>query len=524
MTADTLVTFLIVFGFIGLMYKVTFGNSTSELGNTDDSTQTAIDLINRGKVPEGLSMLEGLVEEGDYMAAVILAELMSKFSSDDVQDEKETPAYWYIKAASLDAEYAQLFMLMLENDRLPNGNHWDDAEDKLEELLTTAALDGDTEAQAKLGEFYYKRPKYDETKAKALQWLETAAESDCPSALHLLGEHYHNLYVDEGQDPASLLAKRARDYYERAHELGDALSNRPYANMLLQGIGGAANILEAEKILIEMAKVEDATFDQLELAKHYSDAKYLPKNVEQARYWYEKALENDQGSSFIKIQYADFLISHSEQDTDISQAKEIVEQYVGEWDTSAFSVLAKMHSTGRGARKDALTAAMYYDLAAKSLYSEELEKRDEAFSQLRGYEKRQVQGMVEHYLVKHPIPDEVQSEMDLTSARLTFMDDKASESDKESAIQILRRLALMGNLEAIELLPSSYASMNQTLESALWQKIAVETDTAVFGYGKEAEYQFEQQAEKLTQEQRQWLEEESKPLILLVEEALSEQD
>lgn len=523
MTAETFFTVIIVIGFILLMYKVTLGNLSLGSENAVNTHQGAVDLINRGRIAEGFGMLEELVEDGDYKAAVMIAELLSKCSIDEVQDEKETPAYWYLEAASLDAEYGQLFMLMLENDCLPNGEHWDGAEGKLEELLTKAALDGDTEAQAKLGEFYYKRPKYDETKAKALQWLEKAAESDSPSALHSLGTHYYSLYNEEGQ-AALPLAEKARGYFERAHHLGYMLSSNSYADMLLKGIGGEANVAEAEQILIKMAKGENAQFDQLELAKHYSDAKYLSKNVEQARYWYEKALESDETDAFIEIQYADFLISHSEQDADISQAKEIVEQYVGEWDISAFSTLAKMHAIGRGARKDALTAAMYYELAAKSHYSEELEKRDEAFSQLRGYEKRQVQGMVDHYLVKNPIPDEVQSEMDLASARLTFMDQKASEPDKESAIQTLKRLALTGSLEAVELLSSSYAAMNQTLESVLWQKIAVETSTSVYGFGKEAEYNFEQQAEKLTQEQRQWLEEESKPLILLVEEALSEQD
>lgn len=504
------------------MYKVTFGSLRSGLANEENSIQIARKLINRGRLSEGLSMLERLVEQGSHEAAIMLAQVAPYSPGDEAENEKETSVYWYEKAALLDEEYANWFIFMLDSDLLPDGEHWVGAEDKLEEFLTKAAVKGDIKAQGKLGKFYYKRPKYDKKKEKAIKWLEKAAENDDPSALIELGRHYYDLYMDEEPNSTLSYASKSRSYYERAHHLGKLESS--YVGMLLKGIGGEINILEAEKILIGLAEKEDAEFDQLELAKFYSEAEHLPKDIDKARYWYEKAFSsNGSFSSYIQIEYADFLISHSDQDADMVRAKEIIEGYRKEWDTSALFVLAKMYHTGRGVRKDVLTAAMYYELAAKSNYTENLKKRDEVISMLRGYEVRQVQGLVDHYLVKNPIPEHVQSKMDITLAQLIVNDENASELDKEDAIRTLKRLALAGYFEAVRLLPSSYASMNQTFESVVWQKVALETNPinlSFIGFRKEPEYNFEQQADKLTQEQRQRLEEESKALITLVKKEL----
>ncbi|MCG7499239.1 hypothetical protein MHO82_20445 [Vibrio sp. Of7-15] len=456
-----------------------------------NSIQTATDLINSGKESEGRSMLAWLAKQGNSEAAIVLAEF--------------------------NKESADWSMFMLGSDTVPNSKHWTVAEDKFEELLTKNALDGDIEAQERLGEFYYQRPKYDKTKEKALQWFEKAAENDNPSALIKLGSHYYNLHMNEEPNSTSSYASKARTYYERAYHLGELESD--YVDMLLKGIGGEANILEAEKILIGLAEEEKyAQFDQLELARHYSEATYLPKDIDKARYWYERALKSSENSSYIQLQYADFLISYSDQDADIIQAKAIVEQYIGEWNVFALSTLAKMHATGQGARKDALAAAMYYELVAKSPYEEHFEARDKALSQLRSYEKRQVQSMVDHYLVKNPIPDEVQAEMDMDFARFIITGGEVSGPDKEDLIRTLKRLAFTGHSLAVKLLPRLYASMNQTFDSLVWQKVALESDTTILGYDKEAEYHFEQQADKLPQEQRQRLEEESKAFIILVKE------
>ncbi|GAL04048.1 hypothetical protein JCM19237_2199 [Photobacterium aphoticum] len=138
--------------------------------------------------PYSIPMLQTKADAGEFMAAVTIAQIYTKYAT--LQDDKNTtqPAYWYTKAAELDEDYQQHYFSFLEGGMLPNGDIYPDADALLETLLTVKAEQGDVKQQCALGAFYSHRPQRDPKKEKAKQWLRTAADGQSGDALFLLGK------------------------------------------------------------------------------------------------------------------------------------------------------------------------------------------------------------------------------------------------------------------------------------------------------------------------------------------------
>ena len=92
------------------------------------------------------------------------------------------------------------------------------------------ARGGDAVCQHQLGMFYYSGIVVDVDHAQALPWIEKAAAQNCPQAVYTLGVMYSE---GEGVTPSW---RRAREYYERAIELGESQAAVETMSNLTQSI------------------------------------------------------------------------------------------------------------------------------------------------------------------------------------------------------------------------------------------------------------------------------------------------
>ena len=105
---------------------------------------------------------------------------------------------------------------------------------------------GDAGSQHQLGAMYYQGRGVDVDYAQALAWFKKAAAQDYPNAMNLLGAMYTN---GLGVTPSF---RRAREYCERAIELGDseAVENMQDLTTSIQAVTSRRSIHSAPPSLV----------------------------------------------------------------------------------------------------------------------------------------------------------------------------------------------------------------------------------------------------------------------------------
>lgn len=475
--------------------------------------KTAVNLINQGRGEEALEILAQQVEEGNFEAAVMLAELCQVVSKAEQSDEKLTAAYWYSRAADLNEDFRQGYILLLQDGRLPNGQVWEGADDKLLQILSLDAQKGNVEAQLNLARFYSQRPSIENHEQKQFQWLSIAVESNEPKALSELADYYYDQLDWESDDKQSDVAVKARQAFEKAMLGGDSSAKERYAKMVLFGFGGEQDSSKAEQLLIEIAREENDQFTYAELAERYLTGEELTQDIDKARYWFTKAGEAEEPNDYIAIKVAEFSIEHPQNEANLVDAKQTLETFAKQWEIQALVALGKMHERGLGVEVNLQKAALHYQLATMTKDPDYIAHYQRVSEQLRGDEKRQVEEMVKRFKSSHPITKEQQSEINYQYGHNLLTSDSSSDKEKANAFSVIRRSALDGHYIAIHEMPHHAKRLGHDLESLVWDFIVAKTINSTFGHGKADEYRVEQALEKLSKKDRQWFDEQVADLL-----------
>ena len=387
------------------------------------------------------------------------------------------------------------------------------ADDKLLQLLSLDAQKGNIDAQLNLANFYSLRPSIENHKEKQFQWLSIAVESNEPKALSEYADYYYDQLDWESDNKQSELAVKARQAFKKAMLGGDSSAKERYAKMALFGLGGEQDILQAEQLLIEIAREEDDQFTYAELAERYLTGEELTQDIDKARYWFTKAGEAEDINEYIAIKVAEFSIEHPQNDADLLEAKQTLETYSKQWQTQALTALGKMHERGLGVEVNLQKAAMHYQLAAMTKDPDVISHYQRVTEQLRGDEKKEVEIMVSRFKSSHPITQEQQSEIEYQYGHNLLTSDTASDKEKANAYTVMRRSALNGHYIAIHEMPHHAKRLGHDLESLVWDLIVAKTINSTFGHGKADEYRVEQALEKLSEKDRQWFDEQVADLL-----------
>ena len=162
-----------------------------------------------------------------------------------------------------------------------------------------AAAAGDANAMAALGE-YYAEKKGETNRAKAILWLQRAADAEHSGALSGLAKYYREgIGVEKDEAEAERLEKRsvakhrknqeeAVKWYKKAAELGDANAAICLGSCYEDGEGVEKNYEEAVKWYKKAVELDNTNANA---ATVLGLCCYIEKNYSEAIKWLEKAVE-----------------------------------------------------------------------------------------------------------------------------------------------------------------------------------------------------------------------------------------
>ena len=167
------------------------------------------------------------------------------------------------------------------------------------EIAKEQAKQGDIEAMYQLGQRYLNGDGIDKNIEIASDWWLKAAIKGHIKACHDLGTYY--VYTKHDTDNGlKWLNKSASENF--------VLSIRTLGEIYLQGLGIEADTEKGMKYLIKAAEEHDDT--QLRLSSLFHEGVFVEKDLDKARYWFEKYLEHDSA-------HAHYLMGHFLYDGDM---------------------------------------------------------------------------------------------------------------------------------------------------------------------------------------------------------------
>lgn len=222
------------------------------------------------------------------------------------------------------------------------------------EQLTIDAKAGKGLAQYNLAHLYQHGYGVQQNKEKALYWYKQSAQSDTASVRYKIGRLFESGQIF----PKDL--KQAFIHYQYAAEHGDPYGETNLALMYIQGKGTKQDIPKG----IEVAKkVADRGFvkAQLNLAGLYDSNYGGVKNEEKAKYWYKRAVEENQHPL---AQYKLGRIYYKEKN--YSKAFEYLDLAVANNNDDAMVMLAMLFDRGLGVQKNREKSIKLLEAAVKA--------------------------------------------------------------------------------------------------------------------------------------------------------------
>ena len=144
------------------------------------------------------------------------------------------------------------------------------------------AYQGDAIEQYNLARYYYSNP---ETKAKAYEWYQKAANQGIAKAQYNLGVMYSN-----GESVPQDYAK-AHEWYQKAADQGLSAAQDMLEINYFNGERVHLNDPKTHELYQKAANQGDAKA-QYKLGFMYSEGEGVPRDYAKAREWYQKACDN----------------------------------------------------------------------------------------------------------------------------------------------------------------------------------------------------------------------------------------
>lgn len=185
--------------------------------------------------------------------------------------------------------------------------------------LITAAKAGDSEAQSRLGENYFRGHDTEQNNQEAFHWLTLASEQGNAHAKSLLGQLYwQGLGTDKNET-------KAFDLFSEATNQGDMKASRYVGWFYQQGIAVQADQKKAAEFYQLAANRGDIT-GQYYLGEMYLQGRGVKLNLRLARYWFnESAARGDLVAAPAMVALADMLDKGLGGNQDKAQANSLLQ-------------------------------------------------------------------------------------------------------------------------------------------------------------------------------------------------------
>ena len=232
---------------------------------------------------------------------------------------------------------------------LVNGESW----------LRRAALAGDAEAAALVGDLSIKNGQLPPNYAQAANWYRQAAEAGHKAAARALG----SLYLT-GAGVARDAEEAAR-WLRVSAEAGDQASQVDFANLLLQGAGGPEGPASVARWFEQAASSGDlvAAFN---LGLCLAGGVGVDRDEQQAAQWLRRAAEGVPDAQYM---YGRMLAEGRGIAPDLEEARAWFQRAADAGASDAQVALAEMMANGRGGPRDTAAALALFEKAAAKEHS-----------------------------------------------------------------------------------------------------------------------------------------------------------
>jgi TPR repeat protein len=178
---------------------------------------------------------------------------------------------------------------------------------------------------------------------------------------------------------------QAAEYYRKAAEAGHAKAQAALGELYEEGFGVPLDLKEATKWYLKASDQNDATA-QFRLAQMYETGKGRDVNVEQAIAWYERAANNHHLEAQLMLGkiYSDGLLS---QQVDLQKAAVWFLMSAQDGNAESSFRMGELSESGKGVKKDLITAYAWYHVAAVRGYKGAFEMRDKVGNKLNSKDR-----------------------------------------------------------------------------------------------------------------------------------------
>ncbi|HJA13455.1 MAG TPA: sel1 repeat family protein [Candidatus Mediterraneibacter merdipullorum] len=244
----------------------------------------------------------------------------------------------------------------LENSllQLLNEGNWDMAQD----LLFEEQKQGNPDATAVLGEFFYEGIGYEKDILKAKQLFESAFQSGSARGAYLLGRLY-----DYGNEFFAEDQAKAQYYYEIAEGGGDKDAVFMLASRYMEGKNVERSDEKAFKLFKKGADAGNIGCME-NIGVFYEFGVCTKQDLETAIYWYRQVLKNETENDFCMYRLASCLINTNPTGEILEEVYELTRKAIDLGNIDAYFILALLYEDGRVVTQDYDMAQKYMKLAA----------------------------------------------------------------------------------------------------------------------------------------------------------------
>lgn len=206
------------------------------------------------------------------------------------------------------------------------------------------------------------------------------ADKEDGRAMYYLGEYCNNGYAPEKEDEA-----KARNWWEKGTDIGDALATVRFAESLPNSSGKRKKLLEKfTEIVMTFAESGDPVA-QYEAAKMYENGVGVEADLEKMRDWMSKSA--DAGYWLAEYEMGRFYKKGLGIETNLEEAFSWFTQAALDGYDMAQTALGNCYYYGEGAVRDYLEAISWYQKAAEQSNSEAMEQLGECYFYGYGVDK-----------------------------------------------------------------------------------------------------------------------------------------
>ena len=289
------------------------------------------------------------------------AEALLEQGMDYIENDAVDRGLPYLKQAAelglLEAQAMYLSTLLEQS----NGKDYTKEIKKCVEWIRTAAIDGNPEGQAILGEMYSEGAGVPENQETAVKWYRKAALQGNADAQYYLGECY---YLGKGVAENDAEAVK---WFQKAAVQGDTYAQYYLGECYYLGRGVAENDAEAVKWFQKAANQEHAGA-QYYLGECYYLGRGVAENDAKAVKWFQKAAE--QGNADAQTQLGHCYFYGNGVLKDERKAASFYQKAANQGHAKAQYWLGNAYQFGRGIEKDFRKSIEWYKKSIDNGYCE----------------------------------------------------------------------------------------------------------------------------------------------------------